>query len=62
LWWQGVSRARARRSALLAVRLLAAAIARLALWTVTGDRFYLFRTAETAGYVLDCLRPRAAST
>jgi cellulose synthase/poly-beta-1,6-N-acetylglucosamine synthase-like glycosyltransferase len=62
LWWQGVSRARARRSALLAVRLIAAAIVRLALWTVTGDRFYLFRTAETAGYVLDCLRPRAAST
>jgi glycosyltransferase involved in cell wall biosynthesis len=62
LWWQGVSRARARRSVLLALRLLAAAIARLALWTITRDRFYLFRTAETAGYVVDCLRPRAAST
>jgi cellulose synthase/poly-beta-1,6-N-acetylglucosamine synthase-like glycosyltransferase len=62
LWWQGVSRARARRSPVLAVRLLAAAIARLALWIVTGDRFYLFRTAETAGYILDCLRTRAAAT
>jgi glucosyl-dolichyl phosphate glucuronosyltransferase len=62
LWWQGVSRARARRSPMLALRLLAAAIARLSLWAVTGDRFYLFRTAETAGYVFDCLRPRDAPT
>jgi GT2 family glycosyltransferase len=62
LWWQGVSRARTRRSPVLAARLVAAAIARLALWAVTGDRFYLFRTAETAGYLLDCLRPRAAAT
>lgn len=60
-WWQGVSRARARRSTLLAARLLTAAVARLLLWAVTGDRFYLFRTAETAGYVAACVRPRAAS-
>lgn len=62
LWWQGVSRARARRSPVLAFRLLAAAIVRLALWAMTGDRFYLFRTAETAGYVVDCLWPRVAAT
>ena len=62
LWWQGVSRARARRSPALAGRLLAAAFARFALWAFTGDRFYLFRLAETAGYVFDCLRPRAALT
>jgi GT2 family glycosyltransferase len=60
-WWQGVSRARARRSALLAARLLTAAFARFFLWAVTGDRFYLFRTAETAGYLAACLQPRTAS-
>jgi glucosyl-dolichyl phosphate glucuronosyltransferase len=62
LWWQGVSRARARRSPALAGRLLGAAVARFVLWAFTGDRFYLFRLAETAGYVFDCLRPRAAAT
>jgi glycosyltransferase involved in cell wall biosynthesis len=61
LWWQGVSRARVRRSPALAARLLAAAIVRVALWALTGDRVYLFRLAETAGYVVDCLRPRAAA-
>jgi GT2 family glycosyltransferase len=61
LWWQGVSRARARRSASVALRLLTAAPARLLLWAVTGDRFYLFRTAETAGYLVACLNPRAVS-
>lgn len=60
-WWQGVSRARAGRSARLGARLVSAALIRLALWGVTGDRFYLFRTAETAGYLAGCLpRPAAA--
>lgn len=60
-WWQGVSRARTRRSARLGARLVSAALVRLALWAITGDRFYLFRTAETAGYLAACLQPRPAS-
>ena len=61
LWWQGISRSRARRSPALALRLVSASIVRLGLWIVTGDRFYLFRMAETAGYLSDCMRPRGAS-
>src|SRR5262249_49320706 len=61
LWWQGITRARVHRSPALAIRLLAASIVRLGMWVVTGDRFYLFRVAETAGYVADWLRPRGAS-
>ena len=57
LWWQGVSRARERRSASLAARLAAAAPVRLALWAATRDRVYLYRVAETAGYLADSLRP-----
>jgi glycosyltransferase involved in cell wall biosynthesis len=60
-WWQGVSRARVERSPRLGARLVSAALVRLGLWAVTGDRFYLFRTAETAGYLAECLpRPVAA--
>jgi cellulose synthase/poly-beta-1,6-N-acetylglucosamine synthase-like glycosyltransferase len=57
LWWQGVSRARERRSASIAARLAAAAPVRLALWAATRDRVYLYRMAETAGYLADSLRP-----
>ena len=57
LWWQGVSRARQRRSAALAARLAAAAPVRLALWAATRDRVYLYRVAETAGYLADAVRP-----
>ena len=60
LWWQGVSRARARRSAKIGLRLMAAAPARFALWPLTRDRFYLYRTAETAGYLAECVRWRSA--
>jgi cellulose synthase/poly-beta-1,6-N-acetylglucosamine synthase-like glycosyltransferase len=58
LWWQGVSRARQERSFRLALRLLGAAPIRLALWLATRDRLYLYRTAETAGYVFDLVSPR----
>jgi glycosyltransferase involved in cell wall biosynthesis len=59
-WWQGVSRARTRRSARLGARLVSAALIRIVLWVVTGDRFYLVRTAETVGYLAECLpRPPA---
>jgi hypothetical protein len=54
-WWQGVSRARTRRSARLGARLLSAALIRVVLWVFTGDRFYLVRTAETVGYLAECL-------
>jgi glycosyltransferase involved in cell wall biosynthesis len=54
-WWQGVSRAKTRRSARLGARLVSAALIRLVLWAVTRDRFYLVRTAETAGYLAECL-------
>lgn len=57
LWWQGVSRARQRRSLRLAARLIAAAPVRLTLWGVTRDRLYLYRLAETAGYLAAAVRP-----
>jgi glucosyl-dolichyl phosphate glucuronosyltransferase len=58
LWWQGVSRARARRSLGVALRLACAAPIRLALWPLARDRVYLYRIAETAGYLTECLRAR----
>jgi cellulose synthase/poly-beta-1,6-N-acetylglucosamine synthase-like glycosyltransferase len=60
LWWQGVSRARQERSLRVALRLIAAAPVRLVLWLVTRDRVYLYRVAETAGYLVDASNPRAA--
>jgi GT2 family glycosyltransferase len=53
LWWQGISRARQDRSPEVAVRLVAAAPARLVLWLATRDRVHLYRTAETAGYLAE---------
>lgn len=51
LWWQGITRARIGGGAATGIRLLVAAPVRLVLWTVTRDRFYLYRLAETAGYL-----------
>ena len=51
LWWQGVSRAGVDRSLRTAVRLLIALPVRLALWPLTRDRLFLYRAAETAGYL-----------
>jgi len=61
LWWAGVTRARTggRRGRTL-TRLLAAAPLRLVLYLVTWDRVYLYRLAETAGFVHDIATPRAA--
>ncbi len=53
LWWQGISRARSERSLRLGLRLVAAAPVRFALWLATWDRVYLYRTAETAGYLFE---------
>ena len=60
LWWQGVSRARGRRSLSVALRLSCAAPIRLVLWPLARDRVYLYRIAETAGYLAECLRAPGA--
>jgi glucosyl-dolichyl phosphate glucuronosyltransferase len=57
LWWAGVSRARADRSPRVAARLIAAAPIRLGLFVATRDRIYLYRIAETAGYLVERCRP-----
>jgi GT2 family glycosyltransferase len=51
LWWQGRSRARAQRSWRVAFRVVLGAPVRLGLWLFTRDRVYLYRLAETTGYV-----------
>ena len=58
LWWQGIGRARGRRSSdrWLSARILLGAPARLALWPLTRDAVHLFRVAETAGYVWERAR------
>jgi glucosyl-dolichyl phosphate glucuronosyltransferase len=56
LWWAGVTRARAGRSAAVAARLIGAAFIRLGLYLATGDRIYLYRVAETAGYIVESCR------
>jgi glucosyl-dolichyl phosphate glucuronosyltransferase len=58
LWWQGISRARGERSWRTTVRLLGAAPVRALGWATTGDRFFLYRTAETAGYLSELARRR----
>jgi len=59
LWWAGVSRARSSDGAIVgSIRLIAAAPVRLCLYVVTRDRVYLYRLAETVGYVTERLRPR----
>jgi glucosyl-dolichyl phosphate glucuronosyltransferase len=54
LWWAGVTRARAADSpARVGLRLLAAAPTRLVLYVLTRDRMYLYRAAETAGFLAE---------
>jgi glucosyl-dolichyl phosphate glucuronosyltransferase len=55
LWWQGVTRARAEPSVGLTLRLLAAFPVRVALYAGTRDRMYMYRLAETAGYLRELL-------
>jgi glucosyl-dolichyl phosphate glucuronosyltransferase len=63
LWWAGVSRARATEaSATVALRLIGATLVRLALYAVTWDRVYLYRTAEAAAFLAESVRLRRAST
>jgi GT2 family glycosyltransferase len=49
LWWNGISRAM-KPSAPASARLLVAVPLRLLLWGLSGDRVYLYRLAESAGY------------
>ncbi len=63
LWWAGVSRARATEaSAILGLRLLAALPVRLCLYALTRDRVYLYRAAETAGFLAESARLRRRPT
>jgi len=61
LWWTGVTRARTGNRLRTLVRLLGAAPMRLVLYGVTRDRLYLYRLAETAGFVHDIATPRPAA-
>ncbi len=59
LWWAGVTRA--RRSDVRAsngLRLALAAPIRALLYVVTGDRVHLYRSAETAGFLVERTRLR----
>jgi glycosyltransferase involved in cell wall biosynthesis len=62
LWWAGVTRARAADSrALGGLRLVAAAPVRLCLYLLTRDRVHLYRSAETAGFIVERLRLRRSA-
>jgi GT2 family glycosyltransferase len=50
LWWNGVSRA-VKPSARVTIRLLVSVPLRLLMWAAVRDRLYLYRVAETAGYL-----------
>jgi glycosyltransferase involved in cell wall biosynthesis len=59
LWCAGVSRARATEaSATVALRLIAAAPVRLCLYGATRDRVFLYRVAETGGFLAEGIRIR----
>jgi GT2 family glycosyltransferase len=55
LWAGGASRAK-HPSARITARLAAAVPIRLSLWAMTRDRIYLYRLAESAGYMTSLLR------
>jgi GT2 family glycosyltransferase len=62
LWWAGVTRARgADSSATIGLRLVVAAPTRLVLYAVTRDRVYLYRSAETAGFLVERTRALRSS-
>jgi glycosyltransferase involved in cell wall biosynthesis len=57
LWWAGVTRARAADSTVkVGLRLVAAAPTRLVLYALTRDRVHLYRSAETAGFLVERTR------
>lgn len=63
LWWAGVSRARAEEGrTATGLRLTVAAPVRLLLYAITRDRVYLYRSAETAGFLVEASRLRRVAT
>ena len=63
LWWAGITRARAADARALGdFRLVIAAPVRLALYVVTRDRVHLYRSAETAGFLVERTRLRRSGT
>jgi glycosyltransferase involved in cell wall biosynthesis len=57
LWWAGVSRARSREAGpIVGLRLVIAAPIRFCIYVLTMDRVYLYRVAETAGFLAERLR------
>ena len=62
LWWAGVTRARAAGLPRVSgLRLVAAAPMRLGLYVFTRDRVYLYRSAETAGFLVERARLRRSA-
>lgn len=56
-WWAGVTRSRAANSSVkVGLRLVVAAPIRLGLYVLTRDRVYLYKAAETAGYLVERTR------
>jgi glycosyltransferase involved in cell wall biosynthesis len=56
-WWAGVTRSRAANSPLkVGLRLVVAAPIRLGLYVLTRDRVYLYKSAETAGFLVERTR------
>jgi len=53
LWWQGITRARNERTRRTAIRVIAAAPLRFVFWLGTRDRIFLYRLAETAGFLCE---------
>lgn len=56
LWWQGITRARGSQARGVGLRVSLTAPARAGAYVLTGDRFYLYRLAEAAGYWTERLR------
>ena len=56
MWWAGVGRARVQSGTGTFLRISAAAPVRAVAWAGTRDRVYLYRLAETAGYIAERVR------
>jgi GT2 family glycosyltransferase len=61
LWWAGVGRAQ-QAAARTTLRLLVAVPVRMLLWALTGDRIYMYRLAESAGYMAGCAKLGAGAS
>jgi len=61
LWWAGVTRARRADRASTGFRLVLATPIRALLYLLTRDRVYLYRSAETAGFLVERTRLRRSA-